>query len=303
MSEKEIIKKQISQAYRELTKIREDIEVFKKERSKLQNELTDKRAKLVEELEGAYKVKRDDLEEQYQKLLKRGDDRLAKVISREEDANREWGSAKKTNEVLVTCQKELKEQKEEFKNYKENTQLQLDNRANSLLNKEDKFADEKKLHNEEKEVFEVKKSSYDTKKFQLDSREEEIAEKKMNLSALRRQNSVVLEEAKWVKDSTVEVNKDILINLEKVKKEKQEISTIKSMPNDLKKLEALKVEVEKLKANNITSSKANAEKKVKLDEQERSNRERERLNQINLRKVNGKIQVLNKIREDMSKSV
>jgi len=302
MTELDTIEMQIGRAYEELTKVREDIEEFKKTRSGLQNEIKAKRENCAKDLDEMLAKKEHELQRRSEELTIASDKTKYDLDAREKDIETDRDKIIKDAMDLSASRDVLNSEQSKFDAYKENTEKQLADEKSDIEKNVAEIAAKRIYMANEASGFDNRDIVLNTREFNADWKDKRLGERKSALDVQANENNAILYKVKQERDAHVDLKKDIAEEIKQNESLKKDILKAKAMPAWENKLEAEKVAVKKMAADNLIISKALADKQSVLKEQEKTNNEKERLNQINARKIDDKIRVLKQIRAEMGKN-
>jgi len=297
-SELEIIAHQLYQATEELKKLREDIQEANILRASLQNKLKSDEEEARVKVETECAQLRTDTKIECDKLLAEGNERLSSIKAKEIAA-----IAKEESVSIILSQVKVEEtniaqERKKFEEYKLSELKILEDSKVEVKNLLD-IADSKNKETTDR-LEKLKKAKYyfDNLEFQLDERSRDLDKREKDIGALIEKNEGILQSIQSQKEAiTVETDalKEILLA---IKDQRAALEKDTSVNADLIKLDEKLKEISSREAAMDVESKLLADKQKLLKEQEQTNAENLRLIQIEIKKNDGKIATINKLREE-----
>jgi hypothetical protein len=300
-SELEIVAHQLYQATEELNKIQEDIKVFNAERSNLQNRIQADTDRAMEKVKEECAQLKADTKIECDKLLVEGNERLSSIKAKEVSAIAKDDSVSTILAQVKIEETNIAQERKKFEEYKLSELKTLEDSKVEVKNLLDIADSKNKEAADRLEKLKKAKYAFDNLEFQLDERSKDLDKREKDIGVLIEKNEGILQSIQSQKEAiTVETDalKEILLA---IKDQRAALEKDTSVNADLIKLDEKLKEISSREAAMDVESKLLADKQKLLKEQEQTNAENLRLIQIEIKKNDGKIATINKLREESIK--
>ncbi len=282
-----------------IIKMNQDIDVLNIKRSGLQNEIEkaikDNQA-IIETKYAAHKLKIDaELEDIANKKSL-----VAKLI--EETSNYVSGEKekiKKEYSELNIANIAISEARDVFIKERERANIEYNARKDELNAQENKLNEFRGVLQQFDSELKGRKYALDNKEFQLNALEAKLNDDALGISADRDSNQSLLDKAQQEHSLILNEKNEILIFSKQLKDKEAELKSLSSVKDDLAALEIKKGEVEKETLKLSELSKALAKKQEDSREKELSLNERAKSIEIDSRKNDEKIKIIQRLREEL----
>jgi hypothetical protein len=275
----------------------EDIPEAQKKLSDIQNEIARRTIEAEKVLDQKYQSRTAQLEREYEKR-KAGQDAREKYLD-------EYMTRLDTKERELTEQKKVQDGKEKILSDKQERLTLEVNKFNQELSDADKKVQKhvldieakSKLQAEKDKALDLRAKNLDEREASFESTLKKIDEKIVEDNEVLKKNELVLSEIHLTEENIKTESSIIKENLGSIQKEKEDLISLSAIKDDIALLNQERANFEEEKKKLLILSKQVEARDVVVTEKERTNDEKEKYLMIKDRAVQGKIDILNKIRQ------